>query len=321
VTAPGPAPGPAPGRAPVSAPGRAPVPASLTHQHLAAAIATEHERHGWTGPTAVLDAGCGAGDLVGFLHRALPASAPEADWQVHGFDVVDSTSTRTNRPAFPATTIAALDAVDGATPWSERIAAVGLADPWPYEDGTFPVVVSNQVLEHVVDAAHLLRELARVLAPGGVSLHVFPLREALLEGHLLTPLASRFQGHEQRVRWLELAYRAGLGKPAHRAGGAAAAAEDADYLHHATHYRSWGQLAALAKRVGLRASYRYTGELYGQKLRALLGRPPRHRYRVDRGAVRDWAALVTLRYAASITLVLERPPASSPYHLDAGPRR
>jgi SAM-dependent methyltransferase len=44
---------------------------------------------------------------------------------------------------------------------------VGSADAIPVEDGSFDVVLCTQVLEHVDDPAAVVRELARVTAPGG----------------------------------------------------------------------------------------------------------------------------------------------------------
>jgi SAM-dependent methyltransferase len=44
----------------------------------------------------------------------------------------------------------------------------------PLPDGAFDVVFSSNVLEHVPDIAALLREMHRVLAPGGVAIHVLP---------------------------------------------------------------------------------------------------------------------------------------------------
>lgn len=45
-----------------------------------------------------------------------------------------------------------------------------LCDPWPYEDRSFDVVHSNQVIEHVACTDHFMRETRRVLAPGGYAL-------------------------------------------------------------------------------------------------------------------------------------------------------
>jgi SAM-dependent methyltransferase len=44
----------------------------------------------------------------------------------------------------------------------------------PFPDASFDVVMSSNVLEHLVDLPHALRELTRVLKPGGKMLHVLP---------------------------------------------------------------------------------------------------------------------------------------------------
>ena len=42
-----------------------------------------------------------------------------------------------------------------------------LAEPLPYADGSFDIVHSNQVIEHLADTDIFLRETRRILAPGG----------------------------------------------------------------------------------------------------------------------------------------------------------
>ncbi len=54
---------------------------------------------------------------------------------------------------------------------ANRVAAD--AEGLPFRDGTFDVILAFDVLEHVTDDAGFLRELARVLAPGGaLAIHV-----------------------------------------------------------------------------------------------------------------------------------------------------
>jgi SAM-dependent methyltransferase len=45
---------------------------------------------------------------------------------------------------------------------------VGVAEALPYADGSFDVVLCTQMLEHAEDPALVVREIHRVLAPGGV---------------------------------------------------------------------------------------------------------------------------------------------------------
>jgi SAM-dependent methyltransferase len=52
----------------------------------------------------------------------------------------------------------------------------GLADRLPFPDATFDIVVCDNVLEHLEDPERVLREIARVLNPGGLFLAKTPNR-------------------------------------------------------------------------------------------------------------------------------------------------
>jgi 2-polyprenyl-3-methyl-5-hydroxy-6-metoxy-1,4-benzoquinol methylase len=90
----------------------------------------------------VLDLGCGAGELTAAL-AAVGA-------RVLGVDVADA-ALRRARAAHPSLELA-LAPIDG---------------PLPCEDGSFDVVWSSEVIEHVADTARWLSEVRRVLVPGG----------------------------------------------------------------------------------------------------------------------------------------------------------
>jgi SAM-dependent methyltransferase len=63
----------------------------------------------------------------------------------------------------------------------------------PYDDGSFDVVVSNHVIEHVGDRAAQqvhLEEIHRVLAADGLGYLATPTRWALVEPHFKVPLLS-----------------------------------------------------------------------------------------------------------------------------------
>ena len=54
----------------------------------------------------------------------------------------------------------------------------------PYPDGSFDIVLSHDVLEHVEDPRISIAEIRRVLRPGGLSVNVFPLYFGAMSHHL-----------------------------------------------------------------------------------------------------------------------------------------
>ena len=111
----------------------------------------------------------------------------------------------------------------GATAWgidldAEAVAIAGMrvrrgsivqgaAEALPFFDQCFDVVYCYSTLEHVADAAQAVREMARVLRPGGALYVHTPNRWACFEGHykvFVVPGAPR---------WLARAYLALRGRP------------------------------------------------------------------------------------------------------------
>jgi SAM-dependent methyltransferase len=105
-----------------------------------------------------LDVGCGAGFVAEHLHQL--------GWDVIALDMADYRAT------------SGFDFV------------LGRAETLPFPSETFSIVVSNQVIEHVVDAATHLREVRRVLAPGGLAYVATPNRLAVVEPHYKLPFLS-----------------------------------------------------------------------------------------------------------------------------------
>lgn len=92
-----------------------------------------------------LDVGCGTGNLTGHLIAA-GATVTSADLSTRFFDVI--------RRRFPA-------GLDG-------VQALNGRDLRPLDDATFAVAAAYSVLHHVPDYLAMVREMARVTAPGGV---------------------------------------------------------------------------------------------------------------------------------------------------------
>ncbi|HET7212602.1 MAG TPA: class I SAM-dependent methyltransferase [Terriglobia bacterium] len=66
--------------------------------------------------------------------------------------------------------------------------AYAVAEALPFADGTFDLIVSNCVLEHLNDRGRALNESVRVLKPGGYMAHVVPSRFWKIANLLLNPI-------------------------------------------------------------------------------------------------------------------------------------
>ena len=108
-------------------------------------LALRHARRAiQTKPGRILEAGCGAGRFIRTIRRLRP------DLDAYGADLS------------PAAIQLAQAYADGV-----RYEIGSLAD-LPYPDGFFDIVVLFDVLEHVPDPDRALREIGRVLRPGGL---------------------------------------------------------------------------------------------------------------------------------------------------------
>ncbi len=130
----------------------------------------------------ILDFGCGEGALVSaFLERGFDA---------FGTDI---------REAWPAGPIGGSGRLRPCATSPYRI---------PFDDGTFDLVVSNSVFEHVTNVEESFREIRRVLRPGGATLHMFPGPWYLpAEPHIRVPLATRLHARWWLALWALLGVR------------------------------------------------------------------------------------------------------------------
>lgn len=148
-------------------------------------FARRFERAGSSPPYKILDFGCGAGRLV--------AEGRAAGLDIWGADVYyGGSATRRDAEAAGLLGTAVFEIRDGRL---------------PFPDGTFDLVVNNQVLEHVEDLERELGEIHRVLRPGGAALSVFPSRDVWREGHIGIPFAHWFRRGSRMRLWYAWALR------------------------------------------------------------------------------------------------------------------
>jgi SAM-dependent methyltransferase len=126
----------------------------------------------------VLDYGCGRGEVVTYGRS-----------QGREFFGVDRIAPASERPEF-------FRPLDG--------------DQIQFDDGFFDVVIANQVFEHVKTPPAALREIARILKPGGVFLALFPDRSVWFEGHVGLYFVHRMSPRVARL-YMETCHRLGFG--------------------------------------------------------------------------------------------------------------
>jgi ubiquinone/menaquinone biosynthesis C-methylase UbiE len=127
---------------------------------------------GLSANSRILDFGCGSGSFV--------KEGRAAGYEVYGCD-------------FSAV--------------GDNISAVETPYRLPYPDEFFEVVVSNTVMEHVMNYDEVLAELRRVLKPKGAFLHSFPARWTPIELHTFVPLATVLRAQWWLTLWAAVGVR------------------------------------------------------------------------------------------------------------------
>jgi SAM-dependent methyltransferase len=114
----------------------------------------------------------------------------------------------------------------------------------PFPVGSFDLVMNNQVMEHVEDLDAVLREIHRVLRPGGTVLSVFPSVDVWREGHIGIPFSHWFK-KRSRIRFFYTwaLRKAGMGTWKEQAPTAQQWTIDKlDWIDRWTRYRTRGEI-------------------------------------------------------------------------------
>jgi SAM-dependent methyltransferase len=129
------------------------------------------------------------------------------------------------------------------------IASVGEA--LPYADGSFDVIHSNEVLEHVADDRACAREIVRVLRPGGRAVIFVPNRRYFFETHGIYWRGEYKFGNKLGVNWLPTALRDKLAPHVRAYTSAQLRGLFAGTPSHIAHHtRIYGGFDNLARRYG-----------------------------------------------------------------------
>lgn len=113
----------------------------------------------------------------------------------------------------------------------------------PFPDSYFDCVLSNQVFEHVSDMNAVLKEIDRVLVPGGTLVSMFPSKDVIREGHCGVPLIHWFPKRSRlRYYYMFMFRRLGLGYFTSNKSRSQWTIEFLDWLDTYTFYRPYGEI-------------------------------------------------------------------------------
>lgn len=115
----------------------------------------------------------------------------------------------------------------------------------PFEDNAFDYIFSSQVFEHVMDYDITLKEIRRLLKPGGLSLNIFPGRYLFIEPHVFVPMASIIRNKVWLLFWACLGIRNSFQKGKN---AMEVATLNYNYLNKCTNYLTKKQIWNYAKR-------------------------------------------------------------------------
>jgi len=280
---------------------------SVVHHHVVAILNSEIDEN--KKKVSILDVGCGNCFLMSLICRKLRELKPSLVVDIHGFDVSDSQVQESN---FFEKSLDFLNKDIPEHEWENKLKMIETKDPWPYENDKFDFVVSNQVLEHVFDHNYFFGEMNRVLKSGGKGIHVFPLKHYFFEAHLYLPFVHRITNWDYLHSYIKLCSRVGLGRyNRHLEDNPNLTLDEfskghADFIVYSTNYITKKELYEVIKKSHLRASFRYTGWMYINKIRTILKMGVKYHYYYNKNIFINYIVNTILLRFSSITLFVEK---------------
>lgn len=279
---------------------------SITHRHILSVINTMmkyEKRLSELDIVHILDAGCGDGKLIYFLNKYLPLFNEGKKFIIYGYDVADH---GVQQASYFEKTLSYLSINAPEIHWNERIKLIESNEQWPFKDGTFDIVVSNQVIEHVWDHNIFFKENNRVLGSKGFSIHLYPPKEVLIDGHVLLPGVHKLKSWDAIYRKVKFYSRIGLGrykKEKHLYNNDIDCFSRvwADKIYHFCNYLSYKDLAYYVKKNNLCLTTRYTYHYYWRKLKEVAGQKPDFLYP---NMTSSKIIFYFLKYASGVSIVL-----------------
>ena len=276
---------------------------SITHKHILSIINTKLRFGKFDKTIRILDAGCGNCELVSYLQKFVPIFNDSIGVEVYGFDVSDSKVQFGDYCTKAHQMLAErFDDID----WNARIKIISTKDKWPFDNSYFDIIVSNQVLEHVQNHHSFFSENYRVQKMDGFAIHLFPLKNYIIEGHVRLPFAHRFNNWHSIYTYLKILSYLRLGKWKYLADKCSVddfSKSYSDFLSFYCNYLSMSDLIEITRENGFRVGFNFSGNFYYEKLKEVFRIRNKFIYNKEK---KHLLSIHLLKYISSITLFLEK---------------
>lgn len=274
---------------------------SITHRHLLSVvnslILTKFKKDN----IRILDAGCGQARLLKYLHEYLPQFNPHTTFEIFGYDISDH---GVQEGSFFGEAITLLEKDFPNVNWQDRLKLIVSDDNWPFDNNFFDIVISNQVLEHVWNHNFFFNENNRVLCEEGISIHLFPVKEVIMDGHIFLPFVHKFRSWDFTYKFIYFFSSLGIGKYKKELNIREYTEAHTDYMFFFCNYPAYKYFARIVKQNGFRLTTRFCANFYKRKLNEVLGLKNNFIYDYSRSS--STLSFHFLKYVSSVTFILEK---------------
>ena len=281
------------------------------HEHLMCVVNTELKRRPerFNGSNvSILDLGCGNGDLILLLTENLPQLNPDFNFKIYGYDINEHGGIKKD---YLKNLILNLTNKFPQVNWSDHIKLISENDPIPFPSQFFDIIISNQVMEHVKDHPALFSELNRTLKHNGLSAHLFPFKDIIIDPHINLPFIHKIINLDRRKNIIRLFSKLGLGKfhvyrKKYGYNLEEFTQEFSDYFNRLVHYINHKEILEISRNHNFRLSYRYTANLLSNFFWGRGKKNLTYEYGFSDSPVKGLLYMSLFKYFFSITLLLDK---------------
>jgi len=238
-----------------------------------------------------------------YLQKFLPLFNQDIRFELYGFDVSDS---KVQFDYFFEEGLRYLFSNFDNVDWSKRLKLISEKDKWQFEDSFFDIVYSNQVCEHVTDHEFFFSENSRVLKKRGLSVHIFPLRNYIVDGHVFLPFVHKINNWFLRYKVIFILSALGLGKWKKlktKCNLNQFSKSYSDFLSYYCNYITMKNLLDITTKNKFRCGFNYTSNFFQEKIKEILNIDHKFIYKQNST---NLLSIHFFKYLSSITLYLEK---------------